>query len=111
MTTASLTRNQLRTVICLGLALVTAILYWPMLHHSFVNLDDEAYITANPHVQSGLTGAGLAWAFQIGYAAYWHPLTWISHMLDCQLYGLNPAGHHFQTCCCISPILCCCSCG
>ncbi len=94
MFTARLTRNQLRGVICLTLALVTAVLYWPLLHHGFVSLDDEAYITANPHVQSGLTGRGFVWAFQIGYAAYWHPLTWISHMLDCQLYGLNPAGHH-----------------
>jgi tetratricopeptide (TPR) repeat protein len=94
MFTAKLTQKQLVGVICLTLTLVTAALYWPLLHHDFVNLDDEAYITANPHVQSGLTGAGLVWAFQIGYAAYWHPLTWLSHMLDCQLYGLNPAGHH-----------------
>jgi len=71
--------------------------YWPVLHHDFVILDDQAYITDNPHVQSGLTAAGLAWAFQIGYAAYWHPLTWISHMLDCQLYGLHPAGHHLTS--------------
>ena len=97
MFNAKPTRNQLRAVICLALALVTAALYWPLLHHNFVNLDDEAYITANPHVQSGLTGPGLVWAFQIGYAAYWHPLTWISHMLDCQLYGLNPAGHHLSS--------------
>jgi protein O-mannosyl-transferase len=94
MTTANPSRIQLQVAICLALALVTAALYWPLLHHGFVNLDDQAYITANPHVQSGLTRAGLVWAFQIGYAAYWHPLTWLSHMLDCQLYGLNPAGHH-----------------
>jgi len=95
MTTAGLTRNHLRMALCLGLVLVTAALYWPMLHHGFVNVDDEAYITQNPNVQSGLTGPGFVWAFQIGYAAYWHPLTWLSHMLDCQCYGLNPAGHHF----------------
>jgi Flp pilus assembly protein TadD len=94
MTTASFPRNRLRVALCLGLILVTAVLYWPMLHHGFVNVDDEAYITQNPHVQSGLTGPGFVWAFQIGYAAYWHPLTWLSHMLDCQWYGLNPAGHH-----------------
>jgi tetratricopeptide (TPR) repeat protein len=94
MFTAKLTRNQLSAVICLTLTLVTAALYWPLMRHDFVNLDDEAYITANPHTQAGLTGPGLVWAFQIGYAAYWHPLTWISHMLDSQLYGLNPAGHH-----------------
>jgi protein O-mannosyl-transferase len=95
MTATSLTRNQLRVVICLALALVTAALYWPLLHHGFVNLDDQTYITANAHVQAGLTGPGVAWAFQIGYAAYWHPLTWLSHMLDCQLFGLNAGGHHF----------------
>ncbi len=97
MFTAKLTRNQVRGVICLTLAFVTAALYWPLLHHAFVNLDDEAYITANPHVQSGLTEPGLVWSFQIGYAAYWHPLTWLSHMLDCQLYGLNPTGHHLTS--------------
>jgi len=94
MSRASLTRNQLLSVICLTLTLVTAVLYWPMLHHNFVNLDDEAYITANPHVQSGLTWAGFVWAFQSGEQANWHPLTWMSHMVDCQLYGLNPGGHH-----------------
>ena len=67
---------------------------WPVLRHGFVNFDDPDYITENPHVQSGLTWHGLVWAFQIGFASNWHPLTWISHMLDCQLFGLNPAGHH-----------------
>ncbi|MFZ0825945.1 MAG: tetratricopeptide repeat protein [Verrucomicrobiia bacterium] len=99
---ANLTRNQLRLVVCLALVLVTAALYWPMLHHDFINYDDAAYITENPQVQSGLTGSEFVWAFQTGYAGNWHPLTWISHMLDCQLYGLKPAGHHltnllFQT--------------
>ncbi len=86
--------NHLRVMIGLMLALVTATLYWPLVHHDFVNLDDEAYITANPHVQAGLTWPGMVWAFSNADAANWHPLTWISHMLDCQLYGLNPAGHH-----------------
>ena len=95
MPTAQLTRNQLSAVICLALALVTAALYWPMLYHGFIKYyDDSVYITANPHVTVGLTGPGIIWAFQSGYAANWHPLTWISHMLDCQLYGLNPWGHH-----------------
>ena len=93
----NLTRNQLLSVICLTLALGTAVLYWPTVHHNFVNLDDEAYITANPHVKSGLTWAGFVWSFQIGYAANWHPLTWQSHMVDCQLYGLNPGGHHLTS--------------
>ena len=85
-----------RTVgICVVLALVTVALYWPVTGHQFLNFDDHTYITENPHVQAGLTWSGVLWAFQGGYAGNWHPLTWLSHMLDCQLYGLNPAGHHF----------------
>jgi hypothetical protein len=91
MFTANPTRKQLPAVICLTLALVTAALYWPMLHHQFINVDDEQYITSNPQVQTGLTWPGIVWAFENTEAANWHPLTWISHMLDCQLFGLNPA--------------------
>ena len=88
------TRKQLPAIICLTLALVTAALYWPMLHHQFINIDDDQYLVSNPHLQAGLTWSELGWAFRTGYAANWHPLTWISHMLDCQLFGLNPGGHH-----------------
>ena len=94
MLTAKLTKNQLSALICLALALVTTALYWPITHHNFVNFDDDDYITNNSHVQAGLTWAGVIWAFQSGAAANWHPLTWLSHMLDCQLYRLNPGGHH-----------------
>ena len=95
MFAAKLTRNQQSALVCLVLGLVTAALYWPMLHHDFIGIyDDDAYLTENSHVSSGLTWSGVVWAFQSGYAANWHPLTWISHMLDCQLYGLNPWGHH-----------------
>jgi tetratricopeptide (TPR) repeat protein len=94
MFTANPTRKQLSAVICLMLALVTAALYWPMLRHPFINVDDEQYITSNPHVQAGFTWPGIVWAFENTEAANWHPLTWISHMLDCQLFGLNPDGHH-----------------
>jgi tetratricopeptide (TPR) repeat protein len=94
MFAAKLTKNQLSALICLALALVTTALYWPMTHHNFVNFDDDDYITNNSHVKAGLTWAGVIWAFQTGAAANWHPLTWLSHMLDCQLYGLNPGGHH-----------------
>jgi tetratricopeptide (TPR) repeat protein len=89
-----LTRNQLAALICLALTLVNAALYWPMTHHGFVNFDDDDYITNNPHVRAGLTWTGVVWAFKTGAAANWHPLTWLSHMLDCQLYGLYPGGHH-----------------
>ena len=94
MFTAKLTKNQLAALICLALAVITTALYLPIIHHDFVNFDDDDYITNNSHVQAGLTWAGVIWAFQTGAAANWHPLTWLSHMLDCQLYGLYPGGHH-----------------
>jgi hypothetical protein len=83
-------------IICLVLAVGTFAVYWPILGHAFLNYDDPDYITDNPHVKSGLTWAGIIWAFQPNaYAANWHPLTWISHMVDCQFFGIQPAGHHF----------------
>jgi protein O-mannosyl-transferase len=94
MFTNRLTKKQLAVLICVALALVTAALYWPMTHHPFVNFDDDDYVTNNPQVKAGLTWSGVIWAFKTGAAANWHPLTWLSHMLDCQLYGLNPGGHH-----------------
>ena len=81
--------------ICAFLALVTLALYWPVTGFEFNNYDDAEYLTDNPQVHSGLTGQNVLWAFTTGYASNWHPLTWLSHLLDCQLYGLNPAGHHF----------------
>ena len=81
------------------LALVTAATYWPGLHDEFVNYDDPAYVTDNPMVRAGLTWEGLGWAFGRVHGAqtYWHPLTWVSHMVDCQLYGLRPEGHHLTS--------------
>jgi len=66
-------------------------------NNEFVDYDDNEYITRNPDVQAGLTQESLAWAFNIGYSGNWHPLTWMSHMLDCQLYGLNPGAHHMTS--------------
>ena len=83
-----------RRLICLLLVLLPLALFFPVTSHSFINFDDDQYVTGNVHVDTGLTGSGITWAFRSGYAHNWHPLTWISHMLDCQLYGLNPAGHH-----------------
>ena len=82
--------------LCLALGLATLALYLPSLRHEFVGYDDQQYVTENAHVRAGLTGAGLVWAFGC-HAGNWHPLTWLSHMLDCQLYGLNPAGHHLTS--------------
>ena len=81
-------------LICFGLAAITLALFWPLSHHDFINLDDPDYVTQNPVVQAGLTGPGLHWAFGPSHANNWHPLTWISHMLDCQLFGLKPGAHH-----------------
>lgn len=79
---------------CLLLATVTLSTYWPVLFCEFVMYDDPSYVAGNRHVQSGLTWDGLRWAFTTRACHNWHPLTWLSHMLDCELYGLNPAGHH-----------------
>jgi len=81
-------------LICVLLALVTLAAYWQVRHFEFVNYDDPAYVTANPHVFRGLTGENIAWAFTSFQASNWHPLTWLSHMLDCQLFGPRPGGHH-----------------
>jgi protein O-mannosyl-transferase len=82
----------------IGLALVLAAcvfaVYIPVIHNSFLNYDDNVYITINPPVIAGLTLDTVKWAFTTFHAENYHPLTWMSHALDCQLFGLNPAGHH-----------------
>lgn len=83
--------------LALGLALATVVLYWPAMRGGFVNYDDPDYLTANRHVQAGLTWDGVRWAFTTGHASNWHPLTWLSHMLDWQLFGEQPWGHHFTS--------------
>jgi tetratricopeptide (TPR) repeat protein len=85
-----------RCLIGAGLALVTLAVYLPVLHHSFVDYDDQQYVTDNPRVQAGLTWNGLVWAFGF-YAGNWHPLAWLSHMLDCQIYGASAGGHHLTS--------------
>ena len=87
--------SQLRTVI-LGvlLALITLAVYWPVHEYPFVNLDDPKYVTHNAHISDGLTAGVIFWAFTHGYAGNWHPLTWVSHATDIQLFGLDPAPPH-----------------
>ena len=80
-------------LIYFGLGLVTLCLYLPALHHGFVEYDDQQYVTENPRVQAGLTWTGFVWAFGF-HAGNWHPLAWVSHMLDCQIYGARAGGHH-----------------
>jgi tetratricopeptide (TPR) repeat protein len=77
------------------LVLVTVALYWPATSYDFIHYDDPDYVTANPHVQGGLSWEGVRWAFgNTQQAAYWAPLMWLSHMLVCQVFGLNAWGHH-----------------
>lgn len=74
----------------------TLAFYNPIIHNQFIDFDDSAYILKNPHVQSGLTPDTLKWSFTTFLEGNWHPLTWLSHALDCQFFHLNPAGHHYM---------------
>ena len=79
------------------LVLVTIAVYWSATRCDFVTYDDYMYVLDNTHVTSGLTLENVRWAFRSDYAANWHPLTWMSHMLDCQMFGLKPWGHHLSS--------------
>jgi protein O-mannosyl-transferase len=85
---------QNKTLMSLLLIIVTCTVYWQVNSYQFVNFDDGKYILENPHVRTGLTSEGFIWAFTSTYASNWHPLTWLSHMLDVQLFGLDPGPHH-----------------
>ena len=88
--------NQKNLVLLIYFALIAAALlvFWQVRNFDFINYDDDVYVSANPHVLNGLTADGLWWAFTTGHAANWHPLTWLSLMLDRQFFGPNPAGFH-----------------
>ncbi len=76
------------------LGLITLAVYWQTLNHDFVGFDDPAYITENQHIKNGLTLKSITWSFTTMAAGNWHPLTWISHIFDVHVYGMNPKGHH-----------------
>ncbi|MGD0309968.1 MAG: hypothetical protein ABSC02_11840, partial [Acidobacteriota bacterium] len=76
------------------LIVITLVVFWPVQNHGFLTLDDDAYVYDNPHVTTGLTAANISWALTATHAYNWHPVTWISHMLDVQIYGLDAGGHH-----------------
>jgi len=84
-------------IICIFLVVATLAVYWQVLDNDFVKYDDDLYVTENIRVHKGVTFDSLTWAFTSSHAANWHPLTWVSHMIDCQLYGLNPRGHHLTS--------------
>ena len=95
----SLRRDCRTACVCALLILGTVGAYWPLFRCGFLNFDDPDYVTDNWVVQQGLTLHGVAWAFTTGHAGNWHPLTWLSHMLDCQLFSLKPAAHHATNLC------------
>ena len=82
-------------LVCVALIALTWFVFGQTLGHDFVSYDDHVYIQDNPIVRNGLSAEGLIWAFTHSHASNWHPLTTLSHMIDCQLFGLNPRGHHF----------------
>jgi tetratricopeptide (TPR) repeat protein len=81
-------------LICFLLGATTLAAFWPVLRSEFILVDDLTYVTENPHVLGGLTWENAKWAFRADYCGNWHPLTWLSHMMDIQLFGLNPGRHH-----------------
>ena len=90
--------HRLVVFLALLLAAGTAAVYAPAMRNGFVNVDDPDYVTRNPHVLGGLTWPDIRWALGSSYpSSNWHPLAWISHMVDVQIYGRNPAGHHLSS--------------
>src|SRR4051812_9063790 len=81
-------------IICIFLAAIVWLVFGQTLRHGFVNYDDDDYVRENPRINNGLTLESIRWAFTHVHAANWHPLTTISHMVDCRFYGLHPRGHH-----------------
>ncbi|MGA9527838.1 MAG: tetratricopeptide repeat protein [Terriglobales bacterium] len=86
--------NPQTPALCLTLAAAVLVFYSPVVHNKFVDYDDDRYITQNSNVKAGMTWTTVAWAFTTLDESNWHPLTWLSHALDCELFGLNPVGHH-----------------
>src|ERR1051325_2847464 len=81
----------------LGLFVLVTAVYLPVTRNEFVNFDDPVYIYANAHVQQGFTWSAVRWAFTTFEGGFWHPLTWLSIMLDCRLFGLHAGGHHLTS--------------
>ena len=81
-------------IVIATLTVLTAAAYVQVTGHGFINLDDALYVTDNSHVQGGITAEGVSWAFGFTDRTYWHPLSWLSHMMDCEMFGLNAGMHH-----------------
>lgn len=85
---------RLNLFISFFLVLAVLTVYWQVREYDFINYDDDIYVTENSNIRDGLTISGAVWAFQSGEASNWHPVTWLSHMLDVELYGMHPGRHH-----------------
>ena len=81
-------------LLCVCLAAAVIAVYWPVYNYDFIRYDDTDYVTDNIYVQTGLNWKNIHWAFTTGYASNWHPLTWLSHILDWQLFRNWAGGHH-----------------
>lgn len=90
-------QNHFKVIIVFFLLALTLLVYARAIENDFVNLDDPSYVTENPHVVTGLGPANLGWAFTSIEKANWHPLTWLSHMADAQIFGIDPRGHHLTS--------------
>jgi protein O-mannosyl-transferase len=90
----NISQTKLKLIVYIFLTVISLAVYWQVNQFDFVNIDDNIYVTENSHIQSGITMDGFRWAFASTYAEFWHPLTWLSLMLDYQFYGLNAGGFH-----------------
>ena len=88
-----MSKNRILTI-CIFLTVATLVAFWRLNYCAFIALDDGLYITKNTHIMNGITWEAVRWAFTAGYAGNWHPVTWMSHMVDVQLFGLNPHRLH-----------------
>ncbi len=88
--------QKVKAMLCVAVVLATLAIYSPIAHNQFTNFDDDVYIVNNPHVRAGLTWQTVKWAFTTFYAANWHPLAWLSHALDWQMFGASPVGPHYE---------------
>ena len=86
--------HRLKLMVSLILIVATIGVFWQVRNHDFLYYDDNLYVTENYHVLAGLTPEGIVWAFTTSHASNWHPISWLSHMMDCQIYGLNASEHH-----------------
>jgi hypothetical protein len=87
-------RKHSLTIICVFLTVAICSVYLQVIDHQFINFDDPRYVTKNSRVISGLNLENIKWAFTNVYSGNWHPLTWISHMMDVNIFGMNPGMHH-----------------